>query len=380
MKPKKFVLIPDSFKGTMSSSLICSIMQRAILRRLPESEIKSIPVADGGEGSVDAFAQALGGERVTVSVAGPFMNRVDSTYIIVNGDTAMIEMASCAGLPLAEDHHLDPASTTTYGVGEMLLSAVGRGCRKIIIGLGGSCTVDGGCGAAAACGVKFINKSGETFVPAGGTLGEIVRIDSNSRDSRLEGISIVSMCDVDNPLHGKSGAAYVFGPQKGATPEMVSRLDEGLRNLDRVIFKSIGIDVGRMPGAGAAGGMGGGMVAFFGSSLQMGIETVLDTVGFDKQIKDADFVFTGEGKLDSQSLRGKAVIGIARRVRSCRSTAKVIAFVGDIGDDISQCYEEGVTAVFSINRVCIPFSEARKRAESDLELTVENFIRLIEKI
>lgn len=376
MRPGNFLLIPDSFKGTMSSAQICEIMSGVIHSYFPEAQVSSIPVADGGEGSVDAFLQALGGEKVDIEVHGPYMEKMKCCYGIVNGDTAVIEMASCAGLPLVEGK-LNPSLTTTFGVGEQMLDAARRGCKKIIVGLGGSCTTDLGCGAAAACGVEFFDASGKTFVPVGGTMKDVSRIDVSKLNSAIKNKNIITMCDVDNPLYGPTGAAFVFGPQKGADEAMVKSLDQGLEKLGGVVLESLGVDIRFVPGSGAAGGMGAGMIAFFGSQLQMGIETVLDTVGFDQKALDADFVFTGEGKIDSQSLRGKVVIGVARRVKAGGSKAKVIAFVGDIGPNIENCYEEGVCSILSTNRVAVPFSQSKLRAKDDLRLTVDNFIRLL---
>ncbi|SDM56209.1 glycerate kinase [Acetanaerobacterium elongatum] len=371
----KFLLIPDSFKGTMSSEEICSVMEQAIKSHCPDSEIISVPVADGGEGSVDAFLKAVGGERIAVRVKGPYFNDMDAFYgIINNGKTAIIEMAACAGLPLVEGNP-DPKKTTTYGVGQLIEDAARRGCEKIIIGLGGSCTNDAGTGAAAALGVTFTNQSGNPFIPAGGTLKDIVHIDTSNLLPALKKVEMVAMCDIDNPLFGENGAAYVFGPQKGADEAAVKELDEGLRNLDRVLQKDLKLSLANEKGAGAAGGMGCGMVAFCGASLRMGIETVLDTVSFDSLVQGVDYVFTGEGKLDSQSLRGKVVIGVAHRAK--KSGVPVIAVVGDIGEGVENVYSEGVTAVFSINNMAIPFREAKLRSKYDLALTMDNLMRLL---
>lgn len=377
MVPSKFVFIPDSFKGTMSSAEVCEVMETAVRRHFPEARTVSIPVADGGEGSVEAFVRAVGGQEVRLTVSGPFGEPVNVKYAILRSGEAVIEMASCAGLPLV-DGRTNPEKTTTYGVGEQILDAVRRGCRTVIVGLGGSCTTDGGCGAASACGTVFLDKSGNPFVPVGGTLKDIREIRRGSLIPR--DVRIVTMCDVDNPLCGQAGAAYVFGPQKGADPEMVVRLDGGLAHLACTIRRDLGAEILDLPGAGAAGGMGAGMVAFFGSELKMGIETVLDTTGFDREVSDADFVFTGEGKIDSQSLRGKVVMGVARRCARLGTQAKVIAFVGDIEGDISECYRQGVCAVFSTNRRAVPFSEARLSARPDLEDTIDNFTGLIARL
>lgn len=372
----KFILIPDSFKGTLSSSQICGVMEEKIRRHFPESKTVSIPVADGGEGSVDAFIAAVGGEKEFVTVKNPYFEEMQSYFgLIDGGQTAVIEMASCAGLPLVEDRK-DPSRTTTYGVGQLILAAAAKGVKRIIVGLGGSCTNDGGCGAAAAAGVKFYDRDGAEFIPTGGTTEKIAKIDLSTRDPLLDSVEIVTMCDIDNPMYGPTGAAYIFGPQKGADPEMVTRLDAGLRNLGQEIAKATGSDVSQVPGTGAAGAMGAGMIAFFGSRLQMGIQTVLDTVRFDEIIRDADYILTGEGKLDSQSLRGKVVIGIAQRAK--KQAKPVIAVVGGADDEeIGKAYEMGVSAVFPINRLPQDFSVSRHRSQENLSYTVDNIIRLI---
>ena len=372
---KKAVLIPDSFKGTVSSTRVCELMAERIEKIFPGCAVQSIPVADGGEGSVDAFLTAVGGEKVTAEVTGPWFEKCQGYYgLIDNGETAVLEMAAAAGLPMVGDHK-DPCGTTTYGVGELLAHAARSGAKKLVIGLGGSATNDGGCGAAAAAGVSFYNAAGEKFVPVGGTLKDIDRIDMSTLDPAFKAVEIVTMCDIDNPMYGETGAAYIFGPQKGADPEMVKFLDAGLRHLAEVIKRDVGVDVAEMPGAGAAGAMGAGMVAFFGSRLQMGIETVLDTVEFDKAIADADIIFTGEGKIDSQSLRGKVVIGVARR--AVKQNKPVIAIVGGADYDVDAAYGEGVTAIFPINRLPQDFSVLKEHSEENLGFTVENVLRAL---
>lgn len=375
---KKIVLIPDSFKGTMSSGEICEIMSKSIKNLYPDIEIASIPVADGGEGSVDAFLSAMGGEKKSVKVKGPMFEDVDAFFgVIDNGNTAIIEMAACAGLPLVDDNK-DPRKTTTYGAGQIILEALNCGCRKIIMGLGGSATNDAGTGAAVALGVKFFNSKGEEFIPVGGTLSEIEKIDLSNINPALKETQIITMCDIDNPLYGESGAAFVFSPQKGATPEIVIELDNGLKHIANIIQKDIGIDVSEIKGGGAAGGMGAGMIAFFNSQLLMGIEAVLDTVNFDTIIKDADMVISGEGKIDDQSIRGKVVIGIAKRTK--KVNVPLVAIVGDIGDNINAAYDMGVSAIFSINRVAVDFKIAKTRAKDDLQLTIDNLMRFIKTL
>lgn len=376
MAPQRFVLVPDSFKGTMSSLEICQVLREKILQHQPSASVRALPVADGGEGSVDAFLSAMGGQKVFVRVQNPFGEEMEAFYGLVDeGRTAIIEMAACAGLPLAEGR-LNPEITTTYGVGQLMLDALQRGVRKCILALGGSATNDMAFGLCAALGVRFYNEAGAAFVPTGGTLGKAVRIDLSGLTPLLQGVELVAMCDIDNPLYGPTGAAHVFAPQKGADAEMVARLDEQLHLAAETLKNTLSQDVAQLPGAGAAGGMGAGLVALLGARLQMGIDTLLDTVGFDDILSQADIVLTGEGRIDSQSLRGKVVIGVARRAK--RRGVPVVALVGDIEDPIDAAYDEGVTAVLSINRKAIPFSEARHRSRDDLARTCDTLMRLLQ--
>lgn len=368
----RFMLVPDSYKGTMSSMQVCEAMERGIRRVLPEAIVDSLPVADGGEGSVDAFLHAIGGKKRAADVCGPYFDKIEASYgVLGDGQTAVIEMAACAGLPLVFNRK-DPSRTTTYGVGELMLRAAADGCKQIIMCLGGSATNDGGCGAAAAAGIRFYDKNGRQFIPVGGSLKDIVFIDTSGVSPALAGVSVITMCDVDNPLCGERGAAYVFAPQKGAGAQMVRALDEGLRNLAKVARAD---ELARTAGSGAAGGMGFGMQVFFNSNLRMGIETVLDVAGFDELLPGTDYVFTGEGRIDPQSMRGKVVMGVARRAK--RAGVPVIAVVGDISDGIEEAYDGGVTAIFSINRVALEHEAARKRAPRDLELTVADIVRIL---
>lgn len=372
---EKILLVPDSFKGTLSSRQVCQVMAGQLRRFFPQAQVKSIPVADGGEGSVEAFLAAAGGERRTRTVTGPFGEPVEAFYgILGDGRTAVIEMAACAGLPLAEGR-LNPERATTYGVGELLLAAKEAGCTKAILGLGGSCTNDGGAGAAAALGAKFTRADGTAFVPTGGTLGEIAALDVSPVAQALQGMELTAMCDIDNPLYGEAGAAAVFAPQKGADAAMVARLDAGLRHLGQVSARCLGRDFSHLPGAGAAGGLGFGMAAFCGAQLHMGIDAVLDAVGFDSLLPGTDVVFTGEGKIDSQSARGKVVSGVAARCR--KAGVPVVAVVGQIGQGFEEMYQQGLTAVFSINRAAQPFAESRFHAGENLALTMENIARLL---
>ena len=365
---ERYVLVPDSFKGTLGSGEICAILREEILRAKPDAEVVSIPVADGGEGSVDAFLTAVGGQRVQVPCHGPHMEEMTGFYGLLPDGTAVVEMAAAAGLPLA-GNRLEPDTATTYGVGELMADAAARGVRCIILGLGGSATNDGGCGAAAALGARFLDGQGKTFLPTGGNLDRIARIDLGGQRPLPE---ITVMCDIDNPLCGPTGASEVFGPQKGADPEMVRRLDGNLRHLAEVIRRDLGAEILDLPGAGAAGGMGGGAAAFWNGKLQMGIETVLDTVDFDEIVRGARLVITGEGRLDGQSLRGKVVSGVAARAR--RAGVPVVALVGAVGEGADGIYDLGVCGVFTTNHRPEPFEEARLHAADNLRRTIRNLM------
>lgn len=370
---RKYVVIPDSFKGCLSSGEICGIIAREIRRRDPEARVCALPVADGGEGTVDAFLGALGGEKVAVPCRDPYGRPLTAHYgLFPDGKTAVIEMAAAAGLPLVgEDRRV--ADTTTYGVGQLIAHALKRGAERILLGLGGSATNDGGCGAAAALGVEFLDAEGKAFMPVGGTLRRIAHIRTGGLLPALRQAEVIAMCDIDNPLCGESGAAAVFAPQKGADAATVRMLDEGLAHLAAVIEKDLGRSLLTLPGGGAAGGFGAGSVAFLGARLQMGIEAVLDLTDFDRLAADAYLVITGEGRLDSQSLRGKVVVGVARRARALG--VPVVALVGSSETDIAAAYDAGVTAVFPINPAPTTLSEALAHARTHLAFTAENVLR-----
>ena len=370
---KQIILIPDSFKGTLSAVEFCELGREVVKKHLPDCRVLTIPVADGGEGTVDCFVHALQAKRVTVTVTGPWGEKVEACYA-VHEDTAFVEMAQAAGLPMVGERK-DPSRTTTYGVGEIIRHAVESGCKKIVVGLGGSCTNDAGTGAAAALGVRFFDEKGNSFTPTGATMNEIASYDVSAARQLLSGCSVTAMCDIDNPMYGLQGAAYIFGPQKGADGEMVAQLDENLRHLASVMERQTGRDIASIPGAGAAGAFGAGIVAFLGGELKSGIETVLDCVRFDELLGHTDMVFTGEGQLDSQSLRGKVVIGIARR--AARQNVPVTAIVGSIGEGAEGAYELGVTAVFSINRRAEDFSVSRYKTKENFTATMDAIIRLL---
>lgn len=367
----KIIVIPDSFKGTLSSARICEIVAERIAAHFPGCETVCIPVADGGEGTMDCFLSALGGTRILQTVKGPFFRDMDAAFAVLPDGAAVVETAVCAGLPLVGEQR-DPLRTTTFGVGQLIRAAVDRGCKTIIVGLGGSATNDCGAGAAAALGTVFRKENGEPFVPTGGTLCEIASIEPCALP---DDVRIIAMCDIDNPLYGETGAAYVFAPQKGADEETVKLLDNGLRHAAACIARDLGKDVQTLAGAGAAGGLGAGLFAFCGAELRSGIETVLETVHFDRILDGADLVISGEGKLDSQSLGGKAVVGIAGRCKE--KHVPLIAVVGGAERDLPQVYDTGVTAVFPIGRLPEDFSVSRGHSETNLRETVDNILRLL---
>lgn len=372
---QNFILVPDSFKGTLSAIEVCNIMKSSIKNLYKDANIISVPVADGGEGTVDAFLYALGGEKKSVWVSDAFNEqKILAHYAMLKDDIAVIEMATCAGLPLVKNR-LEPDKTTTFGVGELIIDAINSGAKKIILGLGGSATNDGGCGMAAALDVKFKDEQDQEFIPTGGTLSQIYKIDMNNIYSKIKDVEFISMCDVDNPLCGRLGASAVFAPQKGADEDMVRLLDEGLAHLAKIIKRDLHIEVKDIKGAGAAGGLGAGSIAFLQSKLTKGIDVILDTIKFDELVSKADIVFTGEGKFDSQSLHGKVVMGVANRSQKYKTP--VIVVTGAIGENIQEAYNKGITAIFSINKEPMEFSKSALKSKENMILTMENILRLL---
>lgn len=372
---QNFILVPDSFKGTLSAIEVCNIMKSSIKNLYKDANIISVPVADGGEGIVDAFLYALGGEKKSIWVSDAFNEqKILAHYAMLKDNIAVIEMAACAGLPLVKNR-LEPDKTTTFGVGELIIDAINSGAKKIILGLGGSATNDGGCGMAVALGVKFKDEQDQEFIPTGGTLSQIYKIDMNNIYSKIKDVEFISMCDVDNPLCGRLGASAVFAPQKGADEDMVKSLDEGLAHLAKIIKRDLHIEVKDIKGAGAAGGLGAGSIAFLQSKLTKGIDVILDTINFDELVSKADIVFTGEGKFDSQSLHGKVVMGVANRSQKYKTP--VIVVTGAIGENIQEAYNKGITAIFSINKEPMEFSKSALKSKENMILTMENILRLL---
>ena len=308
MNLKKVIIAPDSFKGSLSAKQVADIIAEEILAAYPGCEAVKMPIADGGEGSMDTILSALGGKTHETNVLSPDDREITAAYGIAVNGTAIIEMAQSSGL--TKQNGLHPMTASTYGLGQLISAALATGAREYILCIGGSATTDGGCGMAAALGVHFTDSSKNRFNPCGGTLVDIASIDLSGLDTRIKESRFTVMCDVDNPLYGPNGAAYIYGPQKGADPVQVSALDDGLRHLGSVLIDCLGVDYANTPGAGAAGGLGAGCMAFLDAKLMSGSEAILGLCGYKEHLTDADLVITGEGKLDSQSFSGKVLSGI----------------------------------------------------------------------
>ena len=310
----KIVVASDSFKGSLTSAEVADSIEKGIRDVLPSAEVVKLAVADGGEGTVDALLETMGGRRVSAEVSDPLGRPCMAEYAILNDEvTAVMEMSSASGLTLLKHEERNPLLTSTYGTGQMIADALDRGCRRFLIGIGGSATNDAGMGMLEALGCRFLDEDGNALQGCGESMSRIATIDLSNLRSEIGESEFIVACDVDSPFHGPEGAAYVYGPQKGATPEMVIRLDAGLRNMADLIAREMGIQVADMPGAGAAGGLGGAFKAFLNAELRKGAEMVLDAIGFDEIIKDADLVITGEGRIDAQTMTGKLPYEVARR-------------------------------------------------------------------
>ena len=374
---KKFVLAPDSFKESLSALEVCQAMEKGIKKVFPEAEIISMPMADGGEGTTDALIDATGGRRVYKKVQGSFANTNVEAYcgILGNSNTAVIEMAKANGLELVALEDRNPLITSTYGTGQLIKAAMDEGVDKIIIGIGGSATNDGGSGMARALGARFLNKDQEEIPLGGAFLKEVRTIDMSDFDPRVEEIEILIATDVTNPLTGNNGASYVFGPQKGATEEMVKVLDENLKHYAEIVHNNLGKDVKNIPGAGAAGGLGAGLLAFTNAKMQLGIELVAQTIYLEDKIKEADYVFTGEGGMDYQTKFGKAPYGVCKIAKKYKKPC--FALAGYIGDGAEVLYEEGMTAIFGILSQAQSLSDALADGAKNVERTSQNITRLL---
>lgn len=363
----------------MTAEQACQAMQRGILQVFPDANCITVPMADGGEGTVDALISSLKGERVTCQVTGPLASQSIETYfgLVDAGQTVVIEMAKANGIHLLEVARRNPMLTSTYGTGEMIKQALDLGVKKIIIGLGGSITNDGGSGMAQALGVQFFNATGGVMQVCGGNLNQIDRIDFSRLDSRLKNTEILIASDVNNPLCGPNGASVIFGPQKGATSEMVQQLDRNLRHFADLVETSLDISFKNFPGAGAAGGLGFGLMAFAGAKLQSGVALIMEQNRLAEKIADADYVFTGEGKIDHQTALGKAPFGVAQVAQQLNKP--VIAFAGLVGEGIESLYQAGFSQIVGINPPDCLLKDALKNAEINLKKAVVQAVQNIQE-
>ncbi|GEA14934.1 MAG: glycerate 2-kinase [Moorella sp. (in: firmicutes)] len=374
---KRIVIAPDSFKESLDAPAVAAAIAEGIKRVFPEAETVTVPMADGGEGLTTTLVAATGGRIITTTVTGPLGEPVRAAWgILGDGTTAVVEMAQASGLPLVPREKRNPLFTTTYGTGELIRQALDAGCRRLIVGIGGSATNDGGAGMAQALGVKLLDARGQDIGPGAAGLEELERIEIQGLDPRVKEAEILVACDVDNPLCGPRGASAVYGPQKGATPEMVPRLDAALARLADTIERDLGKDVRELPGAGAAGGLGAGLVAFLGAGLRRGIELVIETVDLDGILaRGADLVITGEGEINHQTAFGKVPAGVARVAG--KYGIPVVALVGSIGEGAGTVYDHGIKGFMSIVPRPVPLAYCLENAATLLADAAERLVRLL---
>ena len=371
----KLLFAPDSFKGSLSAQEVCKILTEAAAECLPGAQCVSLPVADGGEGMVDALLAAAGGERIFCRVQNPLGQPVEACYALLSDGSAAIEMAAASGLPLVPKERRNPEKTSTFGTGELIKDALRRGCKKIVLGLGGSGTNDGGMGAAAALGVRFLDENERELPPCGASMQAVRHIDRSGVLPALRETKLTIACDVENPLCGPKGAAAIYGPQKGADAAMVERLDAGLKNLCTVMERESGISLLNTPGMGAAGGMALPLAAFFGAQLRPGLEIVLDALEFDKHLSGASLVVTGEGRTDEQSAMGKVACGVGKRAEAAGVPAIVLS--GALAQGCESLYTMGITAMFSCCSQVRPVEWQMEHAKENLAFSARQLFRLI---
>lgn len=364
----KILISIDSLKGSLSSIEAGNAIKKGILKVKEDAQVKILPLADGGEGTVDALVQGMNGKKETIEVTGPIAKKVDATYgLLKNTSTAIIEIAQASGLTLVPTELRNPLYTTTYGVGEIIKEAINKGYRNFIVGIGGSATNDAGIGMLQALGFEFYDKNNKLVGLGGKVLNEIRHIKIENRLKELDECKFKIACDVNNPLFGKNGAAYIYGSQKGATSEIIEELDNGLRNFSKVVKNYLSKDVANVEGAGAAGGLGFAFLAFLDSKLESGIKIILEEIKLEEELKDADFVITGEGRLDNQTAMGKAPIGVAKLAK--KYEVKVIGLAGATTEDAVKCNEEGIDAYFSIVNRAMTIEEAMDKATASENMT-----------
>ena len=376
---KKIIIAPDSFKGSLTSVEVANAIELGIKRVAPNCEIVKVPIADGGDGTMDTLVSAFGGKKIKIKVHDPLMRPIEAEYgLVKNGETAVIEMATASGLTLLSKEEQNPSTTTTFGTGEIINDALQRGCHTFLIGIGGSATNDAGIGMLKALGFRFLDKKGEECDVVGNALQSIYSIDETRVSSKVYEAQFTIASDVDNPFSGTNGAAYVYAPQKGANNKMVEELDKGLESFRQLIIEKKGIDLNTISGAGAAGGLGGGFVAFLNAQLKPGIEMVLQTIDFENYLQNADFVVTGEGKLDIQTTMGKAASGILDAAR--KKNIPVIAIGGSV-EDKEALLKRGFTSLFSTtpNGMSIEEAMQEETAKENIAQTAEQLIRTMKK-
>ncbi|AUJ36094.1 TPA: glycerate kinase [Vibrio vulnificus] len=367
----KIIIAPDSYKESLTAMDVAIAIEKGFKQVLPDAHYVKLPMADGGEGTVQSMVDATGGIIIEHTVTGPLGQRVDGFFgLLGEGKTAVIEMAAASGLHLVSPELRNPLITTTFGTGELIKAALDHGVKHIIVGIGGSATNDGGIGMAQALGIKLLDAQGNALGHGGGELAKLATIDCSQLDSRLAQVRLEVACDVDNPLCGTKGASAVFGPQKGATPEMVTILDENLAHYASIIKQQLGVDVRDMAGAGAAGGMGAALLGLLNAELRPGIEIVMDAVRLDEIVADADLVITGEGRIDSQTIHGKTPIGVARTAK--KHGLPVIGIAGCLSADCGVVHEHGLDAVFAVVNRSVDLPTALAEAAENVELTARN--------
>ncbi|ABY93176.1 Glycerate kinase [Thermoanaerobacter sp. X514] len=374
----KILIAPDKFKESLSALKVADSIEKGILKVFPKAVIVKVPMADGGEGTVESLVDATGGKIIKTNVKDPLFRDIESFYgILGDGKTAVIEMAAASGLYLLKDYERNPMITTTYGTGQLIKDALDKGCRKFIIAIGGSATNDGGTGMATALGVKFYDKDGREIGLGGGELSKIYSIDTSNLDERLKECEFIVACDVANPLIGENGASRVYAPQKGATKEMVEVLDKNLEHYGKLLEKYFNKKIIDVPGSGAAGGLGAGLMAFLNAQLKSGIEIIIETLKLEEKIKEADIVISGEGKIDFQTAFGKTISGIAKL---CKKHNKPLIVIAGTVEDIEKLYEIGVSSVFSTMEKPMFLEDAIKNAPTLVEKSAERIFRLIKAI
>ena len=370
---KKIIIIPDSFKGSASSLEVCNYIEKGVLKVIKDADIIKIPIADGGEGTVESILYAAGGNIKKINVKNPEGKTIEAKYGIINKEKAVIEMAEASGLTLIDDKTRNPLKYSTYGTGEFIKDTLNNNIKEILIGIGGSATNDCGIGMANALGYKFLDKDNNELEAIAENMIKVTDIDDSNVDKRIFDIKITAACDVKNPLYGKNGATAVYGKQKGVTEESFDILDDGLKNIAKIIKEKFGKEIDYMEGAGAAGGLGGGLVAFCNAQLKSGIDAVLDIIDFESKIKDASLIITGEGSIDGQTKEGKVPVGVAKRA----GNIPVIAIVGEIREGAEIVYDLGIKSIMPLCTKAMTLEESISNTDALVENASERALRFI---